>query len=383
LLQVRTADDTLAGRAELLFRIPRKRFLTVIPFSPQSQREILMKNRSKQQAFTLIELLVVISIIALLIGILLPALGKAREAARGSVCLANTRQWSYGMHTYATDYNQVLPWDGQDIASGSGTYSATGPTLGSISASGADQYARMLNADGFYANAIPQYLGLDSYRNMTIDALLNNGAPLPRGGTPNNIWTCPSLSVGVQPYTVGNGTRPLRDRNGNTVNVNGEYLMSYVVNSKLNTSAASVPPGCLVRNVTVPAGPQSTDATGQDLVRLDSVGRPSSVILMLEIRASNTELPANDVTNFQGVGGSPYSTVSNNRLKSDWKRFSNRHAGGGNTAMADGSGKFVDYIYATRTTQGDYGRNISTTSDTNTFNKPDLIWAPWTLNTGN
>ena len=60
-------------------------------------------------AFTLIELLVVISIIALLIGILLPALGAARNTARDLKCLANKRQMGIAFHAYASEYNQVLP----------------------------------------------------------------------------------------------------------------------------------------------------------------------------------------------------------------------------------------------------------------------------------
>lgn len=66
-------------------------------------------NTLRSSAFTLIELLVVIAIIALLIGILLPALGKARDTAKGAVCLTNQRQLSVALMTYATDYSGKLP----------------------------------------------------------------------------------------------------------------------------------------------------------------------------------------------------------------------------------------------------------------------------------
>ena len=60
-------------------------------------------------AFTLIELLVVISIIALLIGLLLPALGHARTAARQSVTLARLRDMGIGLAAYAHDFRDLLP----------------------------------------------------------------------------------------------------------------------------------------------------------------------------------------------------------------------------------------------------------------------------------
>ena len=66
--------------------------------------------RTQRKGFTLIELLVVISIIALLVGILLPALEKARSAARKVQCMAQQRGVSLAIFTYASDYeNYVTP----------------------------------------------------------------------------------------------------------------------------------------------------------------------------------------------------------------------------------------------------------------------------------
>ena len=63
----------------------------------------------RRRAFTLIELLVVVAIIAILIAILIPSLGKAREMAIRSACAANLKGHGQGFALYSTQYNDQLP----------------------------------------------------------------------------------------------------------------------------------------------------------------------------------------------------------------------------------------------------------------------------------
>jgi len=72
--------------------------------------ELTSADRCRNSAaFTLIELLVVVSIIALLISILLPSLGRAREQAKAVHCLARLHDFGTGLVAYATDYHDIFP----------------------------------------------------------------------------------------------------------------------------------------------------------------------------------------------------------------------------------------------------------------------------------
>jgi len=63
----------------------------------------------KRKAFTLIELLVVIAIIAILAAILFPVFAQAKESAKNSACLSNTKQVALAMMQYQSDNDDVLP----------------------------------------------------------------------------------------------------------------------------------------------------------------------------------------------------------------------------------------------------------------------------------
>lgn len=112
-------------------------------------------NKGSRRAFTLIELLVVIAIIAILAGLLLPVLARAKERAKRTECLSNLRQWGLANQMYLDEHAQTFP----DFAIASttpgapGGYSQDRPNWTDLAA-----FAAAGQGNSTWFNALPPYV---------------------------------------------------------------------------------------------------------------------------------------------------------------------------------------------------------------------------------
>lgn len=97
----------------------------------QTISQLLQSGRENatRHGFTLIELLVVISIISILIAILLPALGKARESSRNVKCLSSLKQIGLVTMSYCNDFDDFYPYSNFDWIKLTWPYAYPGKTM--------------------------------------------------------------------------------------------------------------------------------------------------------------------------------------------------------------------------------------------------------------
>lgn len=141
--------------------------------------------------FTLIELLVVISIIALLISILLPALGAAKDTARNIQCLSNIRQHGTMLEMYGADHGGLMP--PKEITASDGLTSDASVYLWS-------------GSQGTVTNA-----GVDFTLYTAAERPLNDYIDAQDGGNAAQVTVCPDDEAGV---ADGTGTSYNSNTNG-------------------------------------------------------------------------------------------------------------------------------------------------------------------------
>src|SRR5690348_614503 len=213
----------------------------------------------RTRAFTLIELLVVIAIIAILAGLLLPALAKAKEKAKQTACLNTERQWGLALQMYAPDNADVVPNDGYS--------DPPAPTYPGSGMNGTPEDTRA------WFNALPSFLAERPLGDFFRDTgFADNTLKMPFPGGRGKIYHCASATM-TKSEALG------------VVSGGGAAgYFSYGMNIDLKRDAGGAVPGPPVR-----------------MPKINNLKKPTDTVFMLDMVFNPTTEVVNSAPQFNSV----------------------------------------------------------------------------------
>lgn len=306
-----------------------------------------MRIDSRRSAFTLIELLVVIAIIAVLIGLLLPAVQKVREAAARAKCSNNLKQLGLAVHGFH-DTNQVLPKGFRDSPGATGQVEHRRENWFQLCLPYMEQQA-------VYDTYIADNTGFNT--GDTVNQWLHQMTGTQRTAIVP-IMSCPS-----------DGAAPGKGANGGTTAFQGSYAVcaggmtwSGTTPTQVDTTAAADPGGMFYRDSklainTIRDGSSNTLMASEGIIRGNSTGAwgelggfwggaPHGSFGFSTFQLPNTSAADRvyscKATTYPGApNNAPCENGSAGSLPGRWNYARSYHTGGVNVAMGDGSIRFL------------------------------------------